>query len=84
MSEISHFVVAFEEPFEIGEVLDVAGARGRVVAELTRQEFIDELKTKVLPGHNHRVGTYNFDTKRFEPSTGIPPEMRYFYRCEPL
>ena len=80
---------ALSEPKPLGFEFDgINGSRVRIVAELTRDEYFEDLERRRQwdrdRGEPWRAGTYCPDTKEFKPGKEVPPHLKYFYRVEPV
>jgi hypothetical protein len=79
---------AFAEPCEIGEVVDIMGVPYRILAAMTREEYMQERdahradeEARGLPKATR--GTYDGNTREFRPLEEMPEEYKFCYRLEP-
>jgi hypothetical protein len=80
--------LALNEEAAPGEIIEMMGTRVRIVAPITRQEYLDDQQRRREEDRHAgkpraRAGRYNTVTREFIPTQELPEDMHYFYTVEP-
>lgn len=80
------YLIGFSGPHQLGELVNPMGVPGVIVAEISREKFLEGmeiLKRARLAGIQGKAGIVDFGTKQYMPTTEVPAEMTHFYICLP-